>query len=289
MSSLFAAAIGPARPVADPMLPAVWTVRETRRETSDTFTLELEPPAGAPPFRFLPGQFNMLYVFGVGEVPISISGDPARSDVLEHTTRAVGGVTRAMEKLRAGDAIGVRGPYGKPWPTTRVEGGDVVLVAGGIGLAPLRPALRAIAAARDRYRHVVLLCGARSPEDALFGYDIAKWSERDSVEVHVTVDRASRGWKGDVGFVTNLVRRAPFDRDNAAAFLCGPEVMMRYAVDELTKRGLPEEKAYLSMERNMKCAIGHCGHCQYGPEFICKDGPVFSYDRLKKPLETREL
>jgi NAD(P)H-flavin reductase len=279
----------PAAGLAEPMLPIPWTVREDRRETEDTFTLELEPPEGSPAFAFEPGQFNMLYVFGVGEVPISISGDPARRDRLEHTTRAVGVVTKAMEKLRPGDMIGVRGPYGRPWPLREVEGKDVVLIAGGIGLAPLRPVLAAIAAKRERFGKVVLLYGARTPEDALYGYDLERWESRHDIEVHMTVDRASRGWRGAVGFVTALVRRAPFDRDNAAAMICGPEVMMRYSVDELRKRGLDDADIYISTERNMKCAIGHCGHCQLGPEFVCKDGPVFPYSRAGRLLEIREL
>lgn len=267
-----AAAAAPAG--AEPMAPVPFHVERTRRETADTFTLELLPPGGGS-FPFAPGQFNMLYVFGVGEVPISISGDPERPGRLVHTTRVVGAVTKGMHALRPGDALGVRGPFGTAWPVETAAGADVVVIAGGIGLAPLRPALYRILSHRERYGRVVLLYGARTPDDILYRTQLREWRGAFDVDVHVTVDRATAAWRGNVGVVTTLIPRVPFDPTNAVAMICGPEVMMRYAALELVRRGVPHANVWLSLERNMKCGIGLCGHCQCGPKFVCRDGPVF--------------
>ncbi len=272
------------------MLATPWRISTVHRETDDTFTLELSPLPGVPPHtRFLPGQFNMLYIFGVGEVPISISGDPAETDCLLHTTREVGGVTHAMHRLRRGDSLGVRGPFGTGWPLDAARGRDVILVAGGIGLAPLRPAILHILAHREHYQRVLILYGARSPADILFRRELEQWGGRFDIEVVVSVDRATPGWRGNVGVITPLLRRVPFDRTHAIAMLCGPEIMMRYAVRELQGRGLPDADIYLSMERNMKCGIGLCGHCQFGASFLCKDGPVLPYAALDARLHVPEL
>lgn len=273
----------------DPMVPRTYRLVRTRQECSDTFTVELEPEGRGDIPAFLPGQFNMLYIFGVGEIPISISGDPARRDTLVHTTRAVGNVTRAMKQLKAGDVVGVRGPFGSSWPVDELVGQDVVLVAGGIGLAPLRPALYSLIHRRERYGKIVLLYGTRSPDDILFRTDLERWRAHLELEVYVTVDRAIGRWRGNVGVVTTLIPRAPFDPSSTAALVCGPEVMMRFTVMELTRRGVPEESIHISMERNMKCAVGYCGHCQFGPTFICRDGPVLRYDRVKYFLGKREV
>ena len=273
----------------DPMLPHPYCVQRVRQETSDTFTLEMEPESGGRELEFTAGQFNMLYAFGVGEVPISISGDPAKPALLVHTTREVGSVTRAMRKLKPWDSLGVRGPFGIGWPVTPAQGADVVIVAGGIGLAPLRPALYQILAARKYYGKVVLLYGTRTPADILFRRELKQWHSRFDLEVHVTVDRAMGNWRGNVGVVTSLVARAPFDPHSTVAMVCGPEIMMRFTVQELERRGVAFENIYLSMERNMKCAVGLCGHCQFGSTFICKDGPVFRYDRVQALLAIREI
>ena len=274
---------------AEPMLPRLYTVQRVKQETHDTFTLELEPSSGGCELTFTPGQFNMLYVFGVGEVPISISGDPAHPTTLVHTTRAVGTVTKAMRQLKRGDVLGVRGPFGTSWPVDTLGGNDVVLVAGGIGLAPLRQAIYELLSRRDKYGKVVLLYGTRSPADMLFRKELEQWRARFDMDVYVTVDRAMGGWRGNVGVVTNLIPRAPFDALNASAFVCGPEVMMRYTASELQKRGIKPERIHLSMERNMKCAVGFCGHCQFGPVFICKDGPVFRLDQIRELMARREI
>jgi NAD(P)H-flavin reductase len=264
-------------------------VQRTAHETADTFTLELAAERGVDPLVFAPGQFNMLYVFGVGEVPISISGDPATPQTLVHTTRVVGAATRAMGRLRRGDHLGVRGPFGTAWPVDTAEGQDVLFVAGGIGLAPLRPALYRVLARRERYGRVVLLYGARTPEDILFRRELRNWRADFDLEVHVTVDRATREWRGNVGVVTALIPRVPFDPRNTVAFTCGPEVMMRFTVLELQRRGVDAAEVFVSLERNMKCAIGLCGHCQLGAEFVCRDGPVFPYSRVRALLDVREL
>lgn len=262
----------------DSMIPQFVQIGGVRRETYDTFTIDmkLENHNGG----FLPGQFNMLYLHGIGEVPISISGDPQKPGLLTHTTRAVGVVTKVMADLRKGDSIGVRGPFGTHWPVEEASGNDVVLIAGGIGLAPLRPALYSILSRRDKFGKVVLLYGTRSPEDMLYRKELESWRARFDLEVAVTVENAGADWHGHVGFVTNLIPRAQFDPVNAIAMICGPEVMMRFTALELMKRGMDTDGIYVSMERNMKCAIGLCGHCQFGPKFVCKDGPVFPYDAV---------
>jgi len=272
----------------DPMLPRPFRIGRVRRETHDTFTLEMKPTEKAG-FPFKAGQFNMLYVYGVGEVAISISGDPAKTDTLVHTTRGVGAVTKAMQKLEPGGTVGVRGPFGSSWPLEEVYGNDILFVAGGIGLAPLRPAMYRVLANREKFGRVVLLYGTRTPQDMLYSAELKRWGGKFDLEVYVTVDRATGNWRGNVGVVTALIRRAPFDPLNTTAMVCGPEVMMRYTVQELEGRGVRPKDVYLSMERNMKCAIGLCGHCQWGPKFICKDGPVFRYDSVRDLFNAWEV
>ncbi len=271
------------------MVPHPYKIHRVIKETHDTFTLELKSNTSNGKFAFRAGQFNMLYIFGVGEVPISISGDPNKMETLVHTTRAVGTVTKKMAKLKKGDVIGVRGPYGTNWPVKAAIGNDVVIIAGGIGLAPLRPAIYQIISQRKHYGKIILLYGTRTPADILFRHELEKLKSRLDVDIYVTVDRATREWNGNVGVVTTLIPRAPFDPINTTAMICGPEIMMRYTIGELVKRGVSHENIFVSMERNMKCGIGFCGHCQYGTEFICKDGPVFSYAQIKDLFGKREL
>jgi len=277
------------RGTADAMLIHPFSIRRVMKESFDTFSLELEPQSGEKSYKFAPGQFNMLYVYGVGEVPISISGDPTKHKTLIHTTREVGTVTRAMRNLKVGDTLGVRGPFGSSWPVEDAVGNDVVIVAGGIGLAPLRPVIYYILAHREKYGKVVLMYGTRTPEDILFRKDLEKWRSRFDLETLLTVDRATGAWKGNVGVVTTLIGRAPFDPLNCVAMVCGPEIMMRFTVLELQKRGVEEDRIFISMERNMKCGIGLCGHCQLGPTFVCKEGPVYCYRDLKDIFIKREM
>jgi NAD(P)H-flavin reductase len=275
--------------VSDPMAPNPFRVQRVRKETYDTFTLELDPPPSANGFAFAPGQFNMVYVPGVGEAPISISGDPDKPQTLIHTVRSVGTVTQKMCARGRGGVLGIRGPFGSSWPVEEAVGSDVVIVCGGIGLAPLRPALYYIMAHREKYGRVVLLYGARTPEDLLYKDELPKWRGHFDLQVEVTVDSAAAGWRGNVGVVTTLIPPARFDPESAVAMVCGPEVMMRFTLVELEHRGVPVENTYVSMERNMKCAVGFCGHCQFGPTFICKDGPVFRYDQVQSIFATREI
>jgi NAD(P)H-flavin reductase len=222
-------------------------------------------------------------------VPVSISGDPARPEVLQHTIRDVGGVTRTLVGASPGTMLGVRGPFGHGWDVADGRGGDVVFVAGGIGLAPLRPAVLEVCADRASYGRVHLLYGARTPEDILFGPDLRAWARELDIEVVSIVDAGTHGWRGRVGLVTHPVARAGFDGSRTLALVCGPEVMMRFAAQALLDRGVPAERIRLSMERNMKCGVGLCGHCQLRELFLCVDGPVLSYDRLAPLLTRAEL
>jgi NAD(P)H-flavin reductase len=271
---------------SDGLRPSPVRVGRVRRETADVATLELAP---ASPFAFSPGQFNMLYMFGLGEVAISLSGDPAEENRIVHTVRAVGAVSRAIMRLRRNQVIGVRGPYGSCWPVANNEGSDIIVVAGGLGLAPLRPVIYYLFANRERYGRVVMLYGARGPAEILYRRELETWRRRLDVDITVTVDHAAADWRGNVGVVPALIPRTPIDPDHAVAMVCGPEIMMRFTIDALRQRGLAIDRIFVSMERNMKCAVGLCGHCQFGPAFVCRDGPVFRYDRIAALLNIREI
>ncbi|HYN67589.1 MAG TPA: FAD/NAD(P)-binding protein [Ornithinibacter sp.] len=272
----------------DPFLPRRFVVRRHRQDTRDTYTLVLEAVDGKP-MSFEAGQFTMMHAFGAGEAPISISGDPARPELLEHTIRDVGAVTHALVHAVPDTVLGIRGPFGTGWEVSTGKGSDVVFVAGGIGLAPLRPAILELCAARDDYGRVLLLYGARTPEDILFGDDLRRWAADHRVDVQVTVDNGQHAWRGRVGLVTQLVARGGFDAASTLALVCGPEVMMRYAASALAERGVPTSRLRLSMERNMKCGVGLCGHCQLREVFLCVDGPVLSYDVLEPLMARAEL
>jgi len=274
---------------ADPMLPARFRVASVQRELAGVFTLELRPLDGPEAFAFAPGQFNMLYQFGVGEVPISISGDPTRPRRLIHTIRAVGSVTDALQQLGVGSVLGVRGPFGSAWPTVEAEGADLVILAGGIGLAPLRPLIYQVLANRKRYGAVCIYYGARTPDEILFRTELEQWRGRFDLTLEVTVDRAGPDWLGRVGVVTRLLAGRGFSPPDTIACLCGPEIMMRYGVQALHELGVADRRIHLSLERNMKCALGFCGHCQYGGTFVCRDGPVFRFDTIAERFAIREL
>jgi NAD(P)H-flavin reductase len=276
-------------PTADPMVPRAYQVQRVRRELHDTWTLALAPTDEQVPPAFAAGQFNMLYVFGVGEIPISISGDPGRNGALVHTVRAVGAVSRALCALKPKTMVGVRGPFGSAWPLGVCEGRDVLVIGGGIGLAPLRPVVYQILAERERYGRVALLYGARTLSDLLYRTELERWRALGAIDVLITVDRGTPDWSGSVGVVTKLIDRATFDADNAVALVCGPEIMMRFSAAGVLKQGIAADRVFVSMERDMKCGVGLCGHCQYGPVLVCRDGPVFRYDRLADLLPRREI
>jgi NAD(P)H-flavin reductase len=273
----------------DPALvPRPFVVRSRRQETADTVTLVLQPRYGeAAAFR--PGQFTMIGVPGRAEVPISISGDPREPGLLQHTIRSVGDATAALTAAQPGATVLVRGPYGVGWEVERASGEDVLVVAGGIGLAPLRPALLAVLAERERYGRVVLACGSRTPDQLLFLEEVQGWRSRLDLDVLVTVDAAPAGWRGRVGLVTRLLAPAELDPMRTHAFVCGPEVMMRLVAETLTTAGVPADRTRLSMERSMKCGVGLCGHCQLRERFVCTDGPVFGYDELRPLMALRGL
>jgi NAD(P)H-flavin reductase len=252
-----------------------------------TYQLQLADAAANAAYRFRPGQFNMLYLPGAGEIAISVSS--GHDGVWEHTIRVVGNVTRSLSKLDPGATIGLRGPYGSSWPVDDCRGQDVFVIAGGIGLAPLRPLLGELIAHRADYRRIVLLYGARTPDTLLFQDHCAAWAAAD-VEIHIIVDRSIPGWSGNVGVVPLLLdRQHPLDPDRTQILFCGPEVMMRYCVRSALQRGVPKHRLWLSLERNMQCAVGLCGHCQLGPAFVCKDGPVFRYDVIEPFLRVEAL
>ncbi len=278
-------------PKGNPWVSHTVRIQEITPEVADvaTYHLGFADPAVSAEYRFLPGQFNMLYLPGVGEVPISLSADPRSTTTWAHTVRAVGNVTQQLARLGVGDTLGLRGPFGSSWPIQSAEGRDVVVVAGGLGLAPLRPAIVELLRHAGRYRSLTLLYGSRTPETILFESELSGWSQR-GMSVHLTVDRAGAAWSGSVGVVTLLLDRLRLnDPQQASVFMCGPEVMMRFVGKSALARGIPENHIWLSMERNMQCAIGLCGHCQLGPAFLCKDGPVYRHDSLAPFLNVEGL
>jgi len=253
-----------------------------------TYDLSLEDPVVAQGYRFRPGQFNMLYVPGYGESAISISSDPQDHATLSHTVRAAGNVTKALSRHQVGDCIGLRGPFGSAWPVDACRGKDVVLACGGIGLAPLRPVIYHILSHRSDYGRVMLLYGARAPGDLLYTEQFDTWREA-GIEVEVTVDRAQPEWRGHIGVVPVLFYRLRLDETKTVVLTCGPEIMMRFVIFEALARQVRSEDIYISLERNMSCAMGFCGHCQLGPAFVCKDGPVFSYKQMRPYLFSEDI
>ena len=268
------------------MVPAPFRVAERERDTTDTWTLTLESLSGSGP-SIAPGQFMMVYAFGIGEVPISVSGPPGRPGPVVLTVRAVGAVTTAICNAEPGTTLGLRGPFGTPWPVEAARGDDIVVMAGGIGLAPLRSIVLRVLEERAGYGNATVLYGARTPGDLLYTSLYDEW--RRTIDVEVTVDTAGPDWLGRVGVVTKLLPGARFRPERTTAFVCGPEIMMRFAARALLERGLSAERIFVSMERHMDCGIGLCGHCQLGPTLICRDGPVYRYSTLAPWLEVREL
>ena len=293
MTAVAVAAEAP--PVTASLVPEMTaTVRRVVRETPDTATywLTINEPDRRAAYRFLPGQFNMLYAFAAGEVPISVSSDPGHPQRLAHTVRATGRVTDLFPALRPGARLGLRGPFGTPWPVSEAEGGDLLIVAGGLGLAPVRPIIYEALRRREAFRRVVVLVGARGPEHMLYQRQLDAWSHwirSRAIEVHLTVDVPDDAWPFGHGVVTTLYPQAGLAPHRTTAFVCGPEIMMRFAAAGLVERGVPPEHVHVSMERNMQCAVRMCGHCQWGPVFVCADGPVFPWSRAREWLEVAQL
>lgn len=287
MTSATAPSTTGGRPLLQPDWATVLSVQPEANGVA-SYRLRLQDPARAKSYRFAPGQFNMLYLPDYGEAAISMSSDPDEAGELTHTIRFVGNVTDAFGRLTAGASVGVRGPFGRGWPLAEAVGADVVLAAGGIGMAPLRPAIYHILRRREQYGRVILLYGARTPDDLLFVEEIAGW-ERHGIESILTVDRADDQWQGSVGVVPMLFYRLRMDAENTFIFSCGPEIMMRFVVYEALARRVPTDHIYLSLERNMKCGLGLCGRCQHGPFFVCQDGPVFRFDTIEPYFQVEDF
>lgn len=276
---------------ARPMVPTLATIVGIREESSNTrtYTLQIDDPDQRCRYRFRPGQFNMIYAFGVGEAAISISSDPAATEQLSHTIRQVGSVTRALARMRVGDRLGLRGPFGNGWPLDQCKGRDIVIVAGGIGLAPLRPLIYSVLANRERYGRVILVYGGRSPADLLFRDELEAWRENPDFDLLVSVDYAIEEWHGPVGVVTDLIKRLRLRPERTSVMVCGPRIMNRFVTWQILRLRMPEDQLFVSLERNMRCGVGRCGHCQYGPKFVCKDGPVFSYASIRNIFAKEEI
>jgi len=272
----------------NPMHPVPYLAVRVQEEISGCYTLVLESETEVSN-AFAPGQFYMLYVFGHGEVPISVSGNPSETGTLTFTIMNVGSVTKALCTVSAGDMIGLRGPFGNPWPKDHAKGKDVMVIAGGLGLAPLRPVIYHLISNAFDYGDITLLYGTRSSDTILFEDELTSWNDREDMSALVTIDSAGPDWQGNVGVVTELIKQAGLKPKNTIAMTCGPEIMMRFTANALLDQGMKDSDIYVSMERNMKCALGHCGRCQYGPHFICKDGPVFSFDQVEHLFKLREV
>lgn len=272
-----------------PMYPHPFRVLDIAEEIPGCMTLRVEPDGDGGDADFAPGQFYMIYVFGHGEVPISVSGDPAKSGELTFTVMAVGSVTKALCAVKPDDVIGLRGPFGSVWPVDTMKGRDVIVMAGGLGLAPLRPSIYHVLHNREEYSDIALLYGTRQPQSIVFPQELADWREEAPIDVAVTVDTAGRDWPGKVGVVTELLKGRNVDPAKTSALICGPEIMMRFSAYALLDLGVAAENIHVSMERNMKCAVRMCGRCQYGPFFICTDGPVFSFDRVERLFKIKAV
>jgi NAD(P)H-flavin reductase len=273
----------------NPHLPLEAEVVERIQESPTIFTLRLRftDPAKHAAFRFAPGQFNMIYLYGVGEVPISIVSDPQDEHLFDHAIRVVGRVTRGLEQLKAGDRLGVRGPYGRGWPLKLAENRDVMVITGGLGCAPVVSVINYVIRRRDNFRRLVIMQGVKHSEDLIWRSQYSQWSKLRDTQVLVAADVGVALWPWHIGRVTELFDKVEIDTSRAMIMMCGPQGMMQVAVDHLFEHGVPEDSIYLNMERNMHCAVGLCGHCQYGGKFVCQDGPVFSYPEVKPLFGTR--
>lgn len=264
-------------------LPHEVKVIQRMQESPSVFTLRLQftDPQLQKDFSFQPGQFNMLYLYGVGEVPISIVSDPESDQFYDHTIRAIGRVTRGLAQVQQGDSLGIRGPFGRGWPLALARNKDVVIITGGLGCAPVVSAINFIMLRRDQYRKLKILQGLKHSNDFIFRKRFEEWKKIRDTEVFIAADVSSSGWPWYTGRITDMTRQLILDAKNTIVMICGPEIMMKVAITELLAKNIAEENIFLSMERNMECAVGHCGHCQYGGLFVCKDGPIFSYPQIK--------
>ena len=273
----------------NPYLPEEAIIIERIQEGPDLFTLRLEltNPALQSSYTFKPGQFNMLYLYGVGEIPISIVSDPENSQIIDHTIRVVGRVTSGFAKLKTGERIGIRGPYGRGWPMQESQRKDIVIVTGGLGCAPAVSVINYIEQRRDSFARLNIIQGVKHSRDLIWKERYEKWRTLPDTKVLLAADSGEAIWPWHIGPVTVLFDQLEFEPENVVVMMCGPEGMMHVVCDHMLDRSVAASQLFLSMERNMQCAIGHCGHCQYGDQFVCKDGPVFSYDKIRKLFKTK--
>ena len=275
----------------NPLRPKPAVIKDIRQETYDTitYTFSFVNSDERASYSYLSGQFNMLSLWGYGEAAFTLTSDPHLTNgTFDHTIRVVGDVTRALSGLKIGDTVGLRGPYGTFWPLQKAVGNHVLVVAGGTGLAPLRSVLEHVLARRDQYGPLTILYGARTPRDLLFERDFQRWRDASDTKLLLTVDRMDgEAWSHTIGVVPVLFEKAPPSPENTIAFVCGPEIMMRFVTVDLIKRGFGEEQIFLSLERRMRCGIAMCGHCFFGHKFVCRDGPVFSYEDIRGLWSTK--
>lgn len=273
----------------NPYLPFEAQVAERIQESATIFTLRLRilDDARQAAYRFEPGQFNMVYLYGVGEVPISIVSDPHETEMLDHTIRAVGRVTRGLAKLKVGDRLGLRGPFGRGWPMQQAQDQDVVIATGGLGCAPVVSVINYVLQRRDQFGRLVIMQGVKHSDDLIWRQQYETWAALPDTQVLLAADEAGAGWAWRVGRPTELVAQAQFDPQRHVVMMCGPEIMMRLMAQALLDRNAKEERIWLSMERNMQCAVGHCGHCQHAERFVCRDGPVFPFPAVKQLLHVK--
>lgn len=273
----------------NPYLPLEAQIIERVQESKTVFTLRLAltDEAARAAYRFEPGQFNMLYLYGAGEVPISIVSDPAQPGILGHTIRVVGRVTRALAELRPGERIGLRGPYGRGWPLRQAQGHDVLIVTGGLGCAPVVSVINYVLMRRASFGRLTIIQGVKHAEDLLWRDRYAYWATLPDTQVLLAADHGGPVWPWHVGVVTEVFDDARIAPERTMVMMCGPEGMMRASVKDLAARGVAEERIYVNMERNMQCAVGHCGHCQYGGAFVCRQGPVFAYPEVRPLFDVR--
>lgn len=264
--------------------PATIVGKIREAEDINTYRLRFVDEQARRQFRFKAGQFNMVYLFGVGEVAISIVSDPDEPELLDHTIRAVGRITKAIADLRTGDVLGIRGPFGQGWPLEEARGRNMVIVTGGLGCAPVVGAIEYILRRRTQYGSVTILHGVKTPQDLLYRERFDAWRRFPDTEVLLTSDQPDKSWSYHIGVVTELFELVSIDPPKSIVLMCGPEIMMRLGVPILIRRGIPATAIYVSLERHMECGIGLCGHCQMGPYFLCKDGPVMRYDRVAQWL-----
>ena len=258
-----------------------WSARITSiidvTATEKLFELRIIDERVREAFRHSPGQFVEVSIFGLGEAPVSISSSPSKQGFIELCVRKTGEVTEALHEMQCGDIVGLRGPFGRGFPFEDMKGHDILLVAGGLGVAPLRALINNIHDERSEFGKVTIIYGAKTPEELMFREQFEMWRHRNDFDLYLTVDNPSEGWDGEVGVVTKPFERIEIDADNTFGALCGPPVMYPFVINEMRKKGISYDHIYVSFERHMKCGMGKCGHCQIGHQYVCIDGPVFNY------------